>query len=315
MKRFKNILVVNGPAATRGYILERAITLAQRNGAQLTVMDAVAGMRQNILTSVFSASSQKLNELFVLERQKQLAEQLSSTIRNGLHPDVSVVVGTPFIEISRAVLGNKHDLVMMAAEGYEGLRGRFFGSTALHLMRKCPCPVWVMKSAEHKTFAGIMAAVDPDPSDKTKHELNIKIMDLATSLARQEQSALHVVHAWSHWRDHFIPYIEISARQFDQLTRELIMQRRRDLTALVEGYSLKDLDSHVHFLLDEPDSAVPALAARLHIELIVMGTVCRTGLPGLLIGNTAENVLGQVNCSVLAVKPEGFISPIEQKNH
>ncbi|MBL7187920.1 MAG: universal stress protein [Phycisphaerae bacterium] len=76
----------------------------------------------------------------------------------------------------------------------------------------------------------------------------------------------------------------------------------------------EDLDSHVHFLLDEPEIAIPELAARQHIELIVMGTVCRTGLPGLFIGSTAENVLSQVDCSVLALKPEGFVSPVKQKD-
>jgi len=41
-----------------------------------------------------------------------------------------------------------------------------------------------------------------------------------------------------------------------------------------------------------------------------MGTVARTGLPGLLIGNTAEKILNRVTASVLAVKPEGFVSPL-----
>jgi nucleotide-binding universal stress UspA family protein len=41
-----------------------------------------------------------------------------------------------------------------------------------------------------------------------------------------------------------------------------------------------------------------------------MGTVCRAGVPGLFIGNTAEKVLRHVSCSVLTVKPEGFVSPV-----
>jgi len=52
------------------------------------------------------------------------------------------------------------------------------------------------------------------------------------------------------------------------------------------------------------------LAAEHGIDLIVMGTVCRTGVAGFFIGNTAENVLQQVDCSVLTVKPEGFVSPV-----
>lgn len=45
-------------------------------------------------------------------------------------------------------------------------------------------------------------------------------------------------------------------------------------------------------------------------DLVVMGTVARTGVAGLIIGNTAEAILEQVNCSVLAIKPAGFKSPV-----
>jgi nucleotide-binding universal stress UspA family protein len=42
-----------------------------------------------------------------------------------------------------------------------------------------------------------------------------------------------------------------------------------------------------------------------------MGTIARSGVTGLLMGNTAERVFGHVNCSVLAVKPAGFVSPVK----
>ena len=44
-----------------------------------------------------------------------------------------------------------------------------------------------------------------------------------------------------------------------------------------------------------------------------MGTVGRTGVQGFFIGNTAEEILNQVECSVLAVKPPGFESPVKQE--
>ncbi|MBE0500573.1 MAG: universal stress protein [Desulfuromonadales bacterium] len=45
-------------------------------------------------------------------------------------------------------------------------------------------------------------------------------------------------------------------------------------------------------------------------DIVVMGTVARTGLPGLLIGNTAEFVLARISCSILAIKPQGFNTPV-----
>ncbi len=41
-----------------------------------------------------------------------------------------------------------------------------------------------------------------------------------------------------------------------------------------------------------------------------MGTVGRTGIPGLIIGNTADEVLQTTKASIHAVKPEQFVSPV-----
>jgi universal stress protein E len=43
---------------------------------------------------------------------------------------------------------------------------------------------------------------------------------------------------------------------------------------------------------------------------VVMGTVARTGVPGFIMGNTAETILSQIDCSVLAIKPPGFTTPV-----
>ena len=40
-------------------------------------------------------------------------------------------------------------------------------------------------------------------------------------------------------------------------------------------------------------------------------TVARSGAGGMIIGNTAERVLNRMNCSVLALKPDGFVSPVK----
>jgi universal stress protein E len=42
-----------------------------------------------------------------------------------------------------------------------------------------------------------------------------------------------------------------------------------------------------------------------------MGIVSRAGIAGLLIGNTAEIVLQKVDCSMLTVKLEGFVTPVK----
>jgi hypothetical protein len=62
----------------------------------------------------------------------------------------------------------------------------------MYLMRRCPCPVWVIKASPTKRTARILAAVDPDPLDVVRDGVNTKIMELATALAALEDSELHV---------------------------------------------------------------------------------------------------------------------------
>jgi nucleotide-binding universal stress UspA family protein len=56
---------------------------------------------------------------------------------------------------------------------------------------------------------------------------------------------------------------------------------------------------------------IPKIAKKLQTDLVVMGTVARTGIAGLIIGNAAEAILEQLSCSVLAIKPPGFETPVK----
>jgi universal stress protein E len=212
----------------------------------------------------------------------------------------------------------KHDLVILTAEGRGGVKDRLFGSTSLHLMRKCPCPVWVMKPSRSRRYGRILAAVDPDPSDPARTALNVQILDLATSLAELEKSELHVVHVWRLPGEPMLRSgrAHIPRREMEKLLAEARDQAQKSLDELLAGYRLENLKHRIHLLKDDPRvmgekrDLIPKLAELERISLIVMGTVCRTGISGFLIGNTAESVLQQVDTSVLTVKPDGFVTPV-----
>mgnify|MGYP000314302148 FL=1 len=70
------------------------------------------------------------------------------------------------------------------------------------------------------------------------------------------------------------------------------------------------LKPNAHLVNGWARKEIPALIRELKADLVVMGTVARTGISGLLMGNTAEMILTQIDCSVLAAKPRGFVSPV-----
>ena len=136
-------------------------------------------------------------------------------------------------------------------------------------------------------------------------------MDLATSLACLERSELHVIHAWNlPGENRMRSRAVILQAELDMLLQGVRGKRETQLGDLLGHYSSLDLSPRVHLVNGRAGEEIPELVRQEGIDLLVMGTVCRTGVAGFFIGNTAETVLAQVDCSVLSVKPEGFVTPV-----
>ncbi|MBD0319672.1 MAG: universal stress protein [Gemmatimonadetes bacterium] len=96
------------------------------------------------------------------------------------------------------------------------------------------------------------------------------------------------------------------------LEEELLVRRREDLARIAGG--VEEVPADAKLLSGRPATAlieevVSDYVVAEGVDLVVMGTVARRGIAGLLIGNTAERVLRRLPCSVLAVKPEEFAGP------
>ena len=308
MKRFKHILLVAYGSGDIRAALRRAVRLAEENEAQLTIVDVVAKLPDLAGTPLKEMSPSEIKDKVTEQHLKELTELTVPIKDKGLQISTKVLVGTPFIEIIREVLRNKHDLVIKSIPGKAKHKKPLFRSTDMQLMRACPCPVWLIKPTSRKKYARILAAVDPDPSDEKKNQLNTLIMDLATSLADMEHSELHIVHAWVLYSEAVLKVLIGNVKKFARETRK---QHKKWLNALLGTCALENLTVHVHLIEGKAKDAIPKLARKNQVELIVLGTLARTGLPEFLIGNTAENILSQVDCSVLTVKPDGFVSPVQ----
>jgi nucleotide-binding universal stress UspA family protein len=297
MKRFKNILVVFNNIVGDDDTLAQAISLAKTNGARLTVIEVVEDL--------------SLPADFIVEKEKHLHRLTDSIQQDHLTVESVVLTGTPPVEIIRQVLRKNHDLVMVPAEEEVKYTTLFFGRTSLRLMRECPCAVWVTKPRLQNDYKRIMAAVGPNSDDFHEDELNTNIIDLATSLARMNNSELHIAHAWEvAGIDADSLHSEISKDMRDQIFNKHKLAHQEPLERFLERYDLQDIHHQLHLLYGDPAFMLPQLADTIEIDLIVMGTICRTGLPGFFIGNIAEGILHQVKCSVLTVKPEKFVSPV-----
>ncbi len=318
MKRFKNILYV---ADSSGVVLKafhHAVGLAVRNNARLTAVLVMETMPPHLVR----LTTRPLQQIRTEELQAAL-DKLVAWVAGRVEIEAKILEGRPFLQITREVLRNGRDLVIKSVDRSNGASNWLFGSTDLHLLRKCPCPVWLIRSTEPTPIKRIMACVDfnelvPSGED-TAEPLNRMILEMAGSLASLERSELHVAHAWETIGEQFLihrrtgrddgeadPYVDAVRLEHSQWLDRLLCRARQWMGS--ETYD--SVKPKAHVLKGRPGLIVPRLAFDLNIDLIVMGTVARTGIPGLIIGNTAENVLNQIRCSVLAVKPPGFVTPV-----
>ncbi len=297
MQRFKNILFVNEPGSSKTGTPRAVVELARRNGARITACDVAYELARS-----FTQLKQSLERL----RRQRLEALFADLDTDGVEIDYVLLDGAPFVEVIRQVKRGGHDLVIKNAEP-GGLSGSSFGANDMHLMRKCPCPLWIARSDQFGKYRSIVAAVDVDPDVPLNEELNELVLDLSTSLARQSGCPVHVAHAcWVH--------NETALRGIDRATENaleaLLSERRQALTDLLARRDLEGLDLEIHVEHARPAEYLPDLAQRVGADLVVMGTVAHTGIPGFFIGNTAERILSRLTCSALTVKPTGFITPV-----
>ena len=312
MKRFKNILVLYGQQIGDEAALERAAALAKANHARLTVVEVIEKLPADVASVFASVHKQRqLENDLIAERRAHLERLTASITVSGVDVEVEVLRGVAFLEVVRAVLRRQHDMVIMAADSWQGLRWIPFGSTSMHLMRKCPCPVWVTQPQAGKRFGRIMVAVDPPLSSSAPGPLDVKLLEIASSLARRENCGLDIVNAWDFTGNDLLTSQSLTSAA---IRADLVEKNRALHTLAVErlldAVDLSDVAAEVHLPKGQPSLVIPTLVKQHDVDLIVMGTTTRTGIAGLFIGATAEDVLQQVDCSVLTVKPQGFVSPV-----
>jgi len=313
MRRFRKILFLNRPGLDDSHALDRAVRLAEENAAELKMIEVHPTVTPDPDTDYQKVSHSVLLD-YTRKHRRQFLERRAEKYRNRVQISVDIFFGAPFIEAIKEVQRRCHDLIVLAPEK-KGLDVIIFGSTDMHLLRKCPCPVWIVKPSNNEAFQNIMAAVDMDPYDDRKDGLNRQIIELASSLARAEAGHLHIAHAWTRPLSNLIGFNDIGV-SFDHMndwTEEVKVSHQSWFGHLIERFSLQQsfgskLD--MHLVQGEAEETIPQLVKEQHIDLLVMGTVARTGIEGFLIGNTAENIISRLRCSLLAVKPEHFICPV-----
>jgi universal stress protein E len=211
-----------------------------------------------------------------------------------------VSMGSSWRKLIQHANSDHHDLLVIGTRNVGSLRRILYGSTGMKLLRYCPCPVWVTKPVPDDGHKTVLVAHDFT-------EIGRNALYLGASLAQMWKGELIVLHGLE-----LLQNIGLPVSQMDESEIKMRVEAARQRVATEIATHDPRIKADIRIVVGAPEEPILSTIDECGVDLVVMGTMGRTGVGGLLIGNTAERLLPHLDCSVLAVKPENFTGPYQE---
>ena len=290
------ILVLTPPEDRQDRAITLAAEIARRVEAELTLLRVIDPIPETTDPQLRPSVS----ELLESAAAERLEERASALREASIPTRIELAHGVAWQCVLDRVTRERFDLVVKPASGIGAAGPVFFGSTALHLFRRCPCPIWVVGD-EGTIPERVLAAVDPSEGERRRRAADA-VLDWAEEIAGWSDAAPEVVSAWRSLSSR----VDVPGLDPADLKRDRDFARER-VEAALESILVDRGDAvtrdQVHIVEGSPSRALPALTSARDTDLLVMGTLARPDAIGDLIGETAESIIRQVRCSVLTVPP------------
>ncbi|UJF20725.1 universal stress protein UspE [Shewanella sp. OMA3-2] len=309
MKEYKKILVIINPTTDHQAALDRAIELASKSQAQITAFLSIFDFSYE-MTSILSAQEREAMRQGVIDQRTAWLNELILRTNN---PDIMInsqVVwhNRPFESVINYAIAGDFDLIVKSTHAHDKLKAVIFTPTDWHLMRKAPQPVLMVKEHAWPVSGKILCAINVASEDEDQQNLNGKIIRYAQDLAVKFSANVHLVNGYPGTPINLA--IELPDFDVNAYNDNVRVQHEERVRYIAQEYNIPFENCHVEEGL--PEDVIPELAEKLDAELVILGTVGRTGFSAALIGNTAEHVIDSLNCDLLALKPDGYKSPLAE---
>jgi universal stress protein E len=307
MPEYKRILVVVDPTASFHPSVERAAWLARHTSAHLELF--ISDYSPHLVDGRSHGAAARDARAAVLERHRKRLEQLAEPLRSaGLRVAVDARWDYPLYDsIVRKAEETSADLVVKDTHFHSALNRSIFSNTDWSLIRNCAATLWLVKPRPPAQKPCFVAAVDPLHERDKPAELDKRIVTAAQSFGGALNGEVHVFHAF----DVAVAF----AVSTDAMTmpialplNDLADAMRAEHTEAVERLCKEHgvPPARVHVMQGGTRQQLLALTEQLRADAVVMGAISRSGLKGLFLGNTAEDVLDRLHCDLVIVKPAGF---------
>lgn len=306
---YQRILVAIDFSDHSAAALKQAVWLARQTGASITLAHTLPDLRRVVHSASARAKLDLLygeGDSFQREVRKESDAKMRQLIADLGAADLDVryetLLGEPFVELTHAVQSEQYDLVLAGTRGLSAWEQFFVGSTAKRLTRQSPASVWIVKAEHSEPPQVVLAPTDFSP-------VSLKAAAQGLRIAQQAGAQFHVLHVID---SQDIPEdVVAKSAQASALRSEINEEATSRMGAFLDSLQVDHAKVQSHLSWGTPWKEVKRVAEHFSADLIAMGTVGRSGLQGILLGNTAEKILDRCACSVLTVKPDGFVSSIQ----
>ncbi|PJG59227.1 universal stress protein UspE [Aeromonas cavernicola] len=311
MVTYQRILVVINPEQERQIALERAFKIAELHPhSRLTLLLSIYDFSYEMTAMLSSEEREEMRQGVMSQRREWLDDIVSAYQTKQIEWEIKVVWhNRPFESIIQEALEQHHDLVVKATHHHNFLQTFIFTPTDWHLLRKCPCPVLLVKEGHWKRGGNMIAAINCSSDDPDQKRLNERITQEGSDIAELLGANLYLVNTYPGTPMN----VAIELPEFDpHAYNEAIRHHHENLLlSHADKFGIGHLWTRVAEGL--PEEVLPDLAEELNANLMVMGCVGRTGLSAALLGNTAEHVVDRLSCDLLILKPADYICPVESR--
>jgi nucleotide-binding universal stress UspA family protein len=296
MNKFQRLFVAIDFSPGSDEALRQAHERAASTGAKLAVCHIFPNeLRSNLLfphISRIAALKVPLELMHVAEAATARVTEITN--RTAGEFELIVDDGTPQALILSRAEEWLADLIIVGSHGQTSASDALLGSVTDSIIRHAHCPVLIARSGEHT--GRILAGTDfSNPA--------LPALKAAADEANRVRGELTVVHSLDLvWAPVAYPAMAFGGAPFN-VSPDEIKQLEMIATQRLQE-SLKQLNVTGDTLVTNgpAGTALIEIASERNADLIVVGTVGRTGLRRALLGSVAETVAQKAPCSVLIVR-------------
>lgn len=297
MKKLHHVIAAIDFTPSCRIALREAVHRASLDGAAITVVHVMDEFLVHELKNALSADQATVRAEWV-ERLKKFVDDAEV----GAAVNAEVRIGNPFTELVEACRAHSADLLVMGAKGSRNEPHRI-GVITAKCVRKAPVDVLVVREDAQGPFKQIVACVDFS-------ENSAKAVQCALHIAQQDGGALDCLHVFQSALAMSLDYGGFAPSLPATYDPEAVTNWRKDLAVFLEPLTRQAGEVKVAQHVTERVNIREAIldhVSETHATLVVLGTNGKTGLREMLIGTTAEKIVQHAPCSILAVKPDGFV--------